>query len=501
MAEEAAMTRKFVLALDQGTTSSRAIVFDDEAGIVAQAQRPIEVTFPQPGWVEVDAEAIWRITEQVGLEAISRAGLVPDQIAAIGITNQRETTIVWDRATGDPVAPAIVWQSRQTAALVRQLEQRGLGELVSTTTGLVLDPYFSATKIRWILDDGDGLQARAENGELCFGTIDSWLIWKLSGGRHLTDITNASRTMLFDIRRCEWAEQLLDDMRIPRAMLPEVVGNSGEIGEAIKGFAGAPIMGSAGDQHAALFGQACFATGMAKNTYGTGSFALANIGDSPIKSNHGLLTTIAWKLGDQVIYAAEGSILVSGSAVQWLRDGLRIIDSSSDVEGLARSVADSGDVVFVPALTGLGAPDWDSSARGLIIGLTRGASRAHVARATLEAIAFQVADVLDAMQRDSGIELPELRVDGGASVNDLLLQMQADLLGVPVVRSAVGETTALGAAYLAGLGAGIWTDEAEISDQWRSNGTFEPSISVDERDSRRCRWRNAVERSRGWADN
>ena len=499
MAEDAAMTRQYVLALDQGTTSSRAIVFDDSARIVAQTQEPVELSFPQPGWVEVDADAIWRITSRVGLEAIERAGLTPGQIAGIGITNQRETTVIWDRATGEPVAPAIVWQSRQTAPVVRELDERGLGDQVTSITGLVLDPYFSATKIRWILDHAGGRQAQAEAGELLFGTIDSWLIWKLTGGLHVTDITNASRTMLFDIHALDWSDRLLDELDIPRSMLPKVVGNCGAIGEAKNGFGGIPIMGSAGDQHAALFGQACFSTGMAKNTYGTGSFALANVGESAVKSEHGLLTTIAWQLGETVTYAAEGSIMVSGSAVQWLRDGLGIIDSSSDIEPLARSAPEGGDVVFVPALAGLGAPDWDSSARGLIVGLTRGATRAHIARATLEAIAFQVADVLEAMRKDSGLEMPELRVDGGASANDLLLQIQADFLGIPVVRSAVQETTALGAACLAGLGAGVWSDTAQISDQWRSNGTFEPAISTNERESRRSRWRDAVQRSRGWA--
>ena len=495
------MTQQFVLALDQGTTSSRAIVFDDRGQIVADAQQPVDVSFPHPGWVEVDANEIWRITEEVGRAALDRASLASDQVAAIGITNQRETTVIWDRKTGEPVAPAIVWQSRQTAPLVRELDERGLGDTVSDITGLVLDPYFSATKIRWILDHGDGLQERAEAGELCFGTIDSWLIWKLTGGFHVTDITNASRTMLFDINSCLWSERLLAELRIPAAMMPEVIGNSGIISEAVGAFAGIPIAGSAGDQHAALFGQACFQTGMAKNTYGTGSFALANIGASPVHSKHGLLTTLAWRLGDSVTYASEGSILVSGSAVQWLRDGLQIIDSSVEIEPLARSVPDSGGVVFVPALAGLGAPDWDASARGLLIGLTRGTTRAHIGRATLEAIAFQVADVLDAMSKDSGVALPELRVDGGASSNGLLLQIQADFLGVPVVRSAIQETTALGAAYLAGLGSGVWSGLSEISGQWQSSGSFQPLISADERESRKERWREAVGRSMRWSTN
>jgi glycerol kinase len=457
--------------------------------------------FPQPGWVEVDANEIWRITAGVGRAAIERAGLATKQITAIGITNQRETTVVWDRRTGEPVASAIVWQSRQTAPLVRALDGRGLGQAVKDITGLVLDPYFSATKIRWILDHDDGLQNRAAAGELCFGTIDSWLIWKLTGGLHVTDITNASRTMLFDIDACHWSDHMLSELNIPLALMPQIVGNSGVIGEATGAFAGIPIAGSAGDQHAALFGQACFQTGMAKNTYGTGSFALANIGDAPVRSKHGLLTTLAWQLGEEVTYASEGSILVSGSAVQWLRDGLQIIETSAEIEQLARSVDDSGDVVFVPALAGLGAPDWDASARGLLVGMTRGTTRAHIARATLEAIAFQVADVLDAMAGDTGVDLPELRVDGGASANDLLLQMQADFLGVPVVRSAVQETTALGAGYLAGLGSGVWSDQSQISQQWQSSGTFEPRISADERESRKYRRRAAVARSMHWVNN
>jgi glycerol kinase len=491
---------QFILAIDQGTTSSRALLFDQTGMAVALAQRPIDVNYPHPGWVNQDANQIWTVTEAVCRDAMASADVDWSRIAAIGITNQRETTILWDRKTGEPVAPAIVWQSRQSADVIRAMERRGVADRYREITGLVLDPYFSASKIRWLLDQDRDLQERAQRGEICFGTVDSWLIWKLTGGEHLTDITNASRTLLFDIRSCAWSDELLADLGIPSSILPAMVPNSGEIASTSAEFGSILITGCAGDQHAALFGQACFAAGQAKNTYGTGSFALLNTGSDVVVSNNGLLTTPAWAYRDQATYALEGSVLVSGSAVQWLRDELGIIQTAAEVESLARSVPDSGGVVFVPALTGLGAPDWDDAARGTILGITRGTTRAHIARATLEAIAMQVADVLRAMVSDAGSPVTELKVDGGAAGNDLLLQLQADLLGVPVVRSAIQETTALGAAYLAGLGIGYWADESELSQMWQSNGQFAPAISDDERESRIAIWRRAVERSRGWAN-
>ena len=491
---------QYILAIDQGTTSSRALLFGRSGAVVSIAQRPVDVTYPRPGWVNQDANQIWTATEAVCREALGKANIGWSRIAAIGITNQRETTILWDRKSGEPLAPAIVWQSRQSADVIRAMERRGVAQRYREITGLVLDPYFSASKIRWLLDQDPHLEERARRSEVCFGTVDSWLIWKLTGGQHLTDVTNASRTLLFDIRTCAWSEALLADLDIPASILPAVVPNSGAIATTRAEVGSVPITGSAGDQHAALFGQACFAAGQAKNTYGTGSFALLNTGADVVASNNGLLTTPAWAFGEQATYALEGSVLVSGSAVQWLRDELGIISEAADVEPLARTVPDSGGVVFVPALTGLGAPDWDDAARGTIIGITRGTTRAHIARATLEAIAMQVADVLRAMASDAGSPVTELKVDGGAAGNDLLLQLQADVLGVPVVRSAIQETTALGAAYLAGLGIGFWTDESELSQMWQSNGQFDPAISEDERESRVRIWRHAVDRSRGWAN-
>jgi glycerol kinase len=489
-----------ILAIDQGTTSSRALVFRADGLIAASAQRPIETTFPRPGWVNQDAANIWSVTRSVCEEALNSVGRAWSEIAAIGITNQRETTVVWERATGKPLTPAIVWQSRQSAGVIANMAGRGMADTYRATTGLVLDPYFSASKIRWLFDADPELERRARRGEVCFGTVDSWLIWNLTGGEHLTDATNAARTLLFDIHEQRWSDPLLDDLGIPASILPAVVPNAGEIASTTPEFGSIPIAGCAGDQHAALFGQACFEPGSAKNTYGTGSFALLNTGGNVVASNNGLLTTMGWVLDGVPTFALEGSVLVSGAAVQWLRDGLGIIERSGDVEELAKAVPDSGGVCFVPALTGLGAPDWDGAARGTLLGITRGTTKAHIARATLEAIAFQVADVLRAMESDAGSPIRVLKVDGGAAANDLLLQMQADLLGVVVNRSAIQETTALGAAYLAGLGVGIWSGPDEIAAMWQSGGVFEPSVSNDERESRVRQWRRAVERSRGWAN-
>lgn len=495
--------REFLLALDQGTTSSRAIVFDRDGEVRGVGQLATTQAYPKPGWVNQDAVEIWESTLAVAHEAVAAAGVGAEAIAAIGITNQRETTVLWDRASGKPVAPAIVWQSRQTAGLVDAIVARGMGPVYTRRTGLVPDAYFSATKIAWLLEEDRELRRRAEAGDVVFGTVDSWLLWNLSGGRlHVTDASNASRTMLYDIRAGEWADALLSDLQIPRAMLPEVRANSEVLCETEAELFGAalPIAGMAGDQQAALFGQACFRPGEAKNTYGTGSFLLLQTGSEARASQHGLLTTVAWEIDGVVEYALEGAIFVTGAAVQWLRDGLGIIATAADVEGLAGSVADSGGVVFVPALAGLGAPFWDQAARGTLVGITRGTTAAHIARATLEAIAFQTRDVLDAMKADAGIGLTELRVDGGASANDLLMQIQADLLGCPVVRPRNVETTALGAAYLAGLAIGVWKDREEIRGQWREDRRFEPRWSDAERDGRYGEWLRAVERAKGWIE-
>jgi glycerol kinase len=492
----------YILALDQGTTSSRAIVFDEAGSLVALAQQPTQQIYPQPGWVNQDAEEIWTTTLAVARDAVAKAGITPNQIAAIGITNQRETTILWDRATGRPVAPASVGQSRQTAPLVDAIAARGMSPTYQARTGLVPDAYFSATKIAWLLDQDLELRRRAEAGEIAFGTVDAWLLWNLSGGGvHRSDRTNASRTMLYDIHGLDWADELLDDLAIPRAVLPEVRGNVERLTETTPDLFGVPIpvTGSAGDQQSALFGQACFAPGQAKNTYGTGSFLLLNTGREPKSSTHQLLTTIAWTIDGQTDYALEGAIFVTGAAVQWLRDGLGIIDDAAESEALAGSVANAGGVTFVPALTGLGSPHWDPAARGTIVGITRGTTAAHIARATLDAIAFQTRDVLEAMVSDAGVPLAELRVDGGAARNDLLLQIQADVLGVPVVRPTNVETTALGAAYLAGLASGLWRDRDEIAAKWREDRRFEPAISADERETGYATWRRAVDRARGWA--
>ncbi len=490
---------KYVLALDQGTTSSRALLFDHDTRVVGVAQQEFEQHFPRPGWVEHDPDTIWRSQLDVAREVLETTGVVPSEIAAIGIANQRETTVVWDRRTGRPVGNAIVWQDRRTAERCRRLVTDGHLPLIRSRTGLLADAYFSASKIEWILDSSPGLRDRAEAGEFAFGTIDSWLVWQLLGGRHVTDPSNASRTQLFDVHRGDWCDDLLQLFGIPRSMLPEVVGNSEVVGETVPEWFGGsiPVAGMAGDQQAALFGQVCFSPGLAKNTYGTGCFALVNTGETAADSDNELLTSVAWRIGDRTEYALEGSVFVAGAAVQWLRDGLGILESASEVEALAASVEDSGGVQFVPAFTGLGAPHWDSDARGTLVGLTRGTTRAHVARATLEGIAHQVVDVLDAMQADTGRPLAELRVDGGASRNDLLMQMQADLLGYPVVRPETTETTALGAALLAGLAVGFWPNREAVAERWQVERRFEPNLSSDEVSRSRDRWRDAVARASG----
>ena len=491
---------QFILALDQGTTSSRSILFDAAGTPVATAQREFTQHFPRSGWVEHDAEEIWTTQAATITEVLVRARATPADVAAIGIANQRETTVLWDRSTGRPLAPAIVWQDRRTADQCQQLKAEGLEPEVARRTGLLLDPYFSGTKLAWLLDHVPGARQRAESGELAFGTIDSWLVWKLSNGaRHVTDVSNASRTLLLNLASAEWDEFMLERLRIPRAVLPQVVPSSLDLNApaARLGAHSVPIAGIAGDQQAALFGQACFEAGMAKNTYGTGCFVLMNTGTSPLASSNRLLTTIAWQTTDRR-YALEGAVFVGGAVVQWLRDGLGIIERSADIEALAASVPDTGGVYLVPAFTGLGSPHWDAYARGTMVGLSRGTTRAHIARAALEAIAFQSAEVLLAMQRDAHHPLIELRVDGGASANDLLLQFQADLLGVPVVRPHVTETTALGAAYLAGLGTGFWSSPTAVAANWRAERRFEPQMSRDEASIRLARWAQAVERSRGW---
>jgi glycerol kinase len=493
----------FILALDQGTTSSRAILFDHDGEVRAMAQTEFEQIFPQPGWVEHDPNAIWATQLAVVTEALARGGIAPREVAAIGITNQRETTIVWDRDTGRPVYNAIVWQDRRTAGDCDALKAAGHAEAIAAKTGLVLDAYFSGTKLKWILDNVPGAREQAVSGRLLFGTVDTWLVWKLTGGEvYVTDVTNASRTLLFDIHRGAWDDELLALFGVPRAMLPEVRGSSGVIGETAGNILAAriPIAGIAGDQHAALFGQRCVSPGMVKNTYGTGCFMLMHTGATPIRSRNHLITTAACTTGNERAYALEGSVFVAGAAVQWLRDGLGIIRSSVEVESLAASVPDNGGVYLVPAFTGLGSPHWDPYARGAIVGITRGATAGHIARAALESIAYQTADVLRAMESDAGIALAQLRVDGGATGNDLLMQFQADVLGVPVVRPKVHETTALGAAYLAGLAVGYWTGDAEIDRQWQAERVFEPAMSTDRAQALMSRWRRAVERAKGWAD-
>ena len=500
---------RWVLALDQGTTSSRSILFDHEGNIAAVAQREFTQHFPQAGWVEHDAGEIWSSQLATLVEVLQTAGARPGDIAAVGITNQRETTVLWDRATGEPVAPAIVWQDRRTADTCAALRADGHEAEVTRRTGLLLDPYFSGTKLAWLLEHVPGARARAERGELCFGTIDSWLVWKLSGGRHhVTDVTNASRTLLLNLAG-EWDEHMLQLLRIPRALLPRVLPSSFEahIRVTVAGM-DIPLTGIAGDQQAALFGQACLQPGMAKNTYGTGCFMLMHTGSRPLASHHRLLTTVACTTGSAaenaptksaLQYALEGSVFVGGAVVQWLRDGLGFVSRAGEVEALATSVTDHGGVYVVPAFTGLGSPHWDPFARGSIVGITRGTTRGHIARAALESIAFQSAELLQAMQQDADAPLRELRVDGGASRNDFLMQFQSDLLGVPVVRPAVTETTALGAAYLAGLATGFWSSTKEIATRWRVERRFEPAMPRDIAAARMHEWSRAVERSLGWA--
>jgi glycerol kinase len=492
---------RFVMALDQGTTSSRAILFDRDGSVAAVDQHEFTQHFPKPGWVEHDAEEIWQSQLRAARGAMGKAGASGKDVAAIGITNQRETSVVWERASGAPAHRAIVWQSRQTAPICEALRRRGLEEEVRARTGLVIDAYFSGTKVRFILDAIPDGQQRAERGELAFGTVDSWLLYRLTRGRvHATEYSNASRTLLYNIHEREWDPLLLDALRVPRAMLPEVKASSGVFGMADREWFGAeiPVAGIAGDQQAALFGQRCTEPGQAKNTYGTGCFLLMNTGEKAPRSQSGLVTTIAWGIGGRVEYALEGSVFVTGSAVQWLRDGLRIVSSAAESEALARSVPDSGGVYLVPAFTGLGAPYWDERARGVLVGLTRGTTREHVVRATLEAIAYQTRDVVECLQRDAAISLAALRVDGGAAANDFLMQFQADVLGKPVERPAQLEVTALGAALLAGLATGFWTDASAPG----SGGVvrFEPKLDPQRRESLYAGWKRAVERSRGWAE-
>lgn len=490
-----------ILALDQGTTSSRAILFDASSSVVGVAQQEFQQFFPRPGWVEHDPQEIWSSQLATAREVLEKTGTALGDVEAIGITNQRETTIIWDRETGEPIHPAIVWQDRRTAGICDQLREEGHEDLIREKAGLVIDAYFSGTKVKWLLDNVEGARQRAEAGELAFGTVDTWLVWNLTGGaKHVTDVSNACRTLFFNLHTLQWDDELLDILGVPRSLLPDIVSNSEVVGTAVKEQLGAeiPIAGMAGDQQAALFGQACHDPGQAKNTYGTGSFVLMNTGEEPVISQNQLVTSVAWKLGDRVNYALEGSIFVTGAAIQWLRDQLGIISHASEVEGLAASVEDNGGVYFVPAFTGLGAPHWDPYARGAIVGLTRGSSKGHIARAALEGIAFQTVEVLLAMEKDSGIELAELRVDGGASMNALLMQIQTDLLGVPVVRPEVSETTALGAAYFAGLAVGFWIGLEEIAAKWAVDARFEPQMERCEAESMLAHWIRAVDKAKAW---
>ena len=492
-----------ILALDQGTTSSRAIIFDHDGSIRAVAQKEFKQIFPQAGWVEHDPQEIWQSQLETAREVLAKAGLTAGDIAAIGITNQRETTVVWDRATGAPIHNAIVWQDRRTASFCDSLKHAGHAAEIQHRSGLVIDAYFSGSKLRWLLDNVPNARARAERGELAFGTIDTWLVWNLTGGKqHLTDPSNASRTMLYDLHTGSWSDELCKILGVPRAVLPDIKASSEVYAQSDASLLGGaiPIAGIAGDQQAALFGQGCFSRGLAKNTYGTGCFMLMNIGSTPAPSKHQLLTTVAWRTGKDTDFALEGSVFIGGAAVQWLRDGLGIIKSSGEVEELAASVPDSAGVYLVPAFAGLGAPHWDQYARGLIAGITRGTNRGHIARAALEGIAFQVADVLDVMKQDSGIAMNELRVDGGACTNNLLMQFQADVLQVPVVRPKVIETTALGAAYLAGLAVGFWKSKEEVATAWQAERRFTPAMPAAQAAHRRSRWAEALNRARDWEE-
>ena len=492
---------KYILALDQGTTSSRAILFDHAGSIVAVAQKEFPQIFPKPGWVEHDPRDIWSTQAGVAAEVLTKANVGAADVTAIGITNQRETTVVWDRTTGEPICNAIVWQDRRTASICDRLRARKLDRMIRRKTGLVIDAYFSATKVQWILQNVKGARARAKAGELAFGTVDSWLIWNLTGGNvHATDASNASRTMLFDITKGDWDDELLKLFDVPRSMLPEVRSSSEVYGVTTLLGAPIPIAGIAGDQQAALFGQACTKPGMAKNTYGTGCFMLMNTGTKRIASKNNLLTTVAWRIGGRTEYALEGSIFIAGAVVQWLRDGLEFFRSAAEVEELAARVSDTGGVYLVPAFAGLGAPHWDQYARGTMVGLTRGTTKAHIARAALEGIVLQVMDVLKAMEADAGIKLRELRVDGGASANDLLMQLQADLLNVPVVRPKVAETTALGAAYLAGLAVGFWKNQADIARQWQADKRFKPAMKPAARSKITKGWVRALSRAKAWEE-
>jgi glycerol kinase len=498
------MSKRYVLALDQGTTSSRAIVFDDQSGIVAVAQKEFTQIFPKPGWVEHDADEIWSTQIGVAAEAVAKAGIGPGDIAAIGITNQRETTVVWDRTTGKPVHNAIVWQSRQTMEICDALKAKGLADTFRRKTGLVIDAYFSGTKVKWILDNVAGAREKAERGDLLFGTIDTWLIWKLTAGKvHVTDYSNASRTLMYNIRDLKWDEEILAELAVPASMLPAVRPSSeiyGHTDPAVFFGAAVPIAGAAGDQQAALFGQTCFQPGMAKNTYGTGCFMLMNTGEKVYESDNGLLTTIAWGLDGKVEYALEGSIFIAGAAVQWLRDSLRLIETAADSEYYARKVKDAAGVYVVPAFVGLGAPYWDMKARGAILGLTRGSGKANIIRAALDSMAYQTKDVLSAMEADSAIKLQALKVDGGAVGNNILMQFQADILGVPVDRPQVTETTALGAAYLAGLATGVWSDKDSLVSNWKLDTRFTPQMDDAEAARLYKGWRKAVARALDWEE-
>jgi len=495
--------RSYILAIDQGTTGSTALLFDNDGRVVSSAYREVNQIYPQPGWVEQDPKELLQSSITVARQSLEKAEVSLSQVKSLGITSQRETTIVWDRHTGEPVANAIVWQCRRTAPLCEELKQKGLSQTIMEKTGLIIDAYFSATKLRWLLDNITQGQQRARNGDLLFGTVDSWLVWNLTGGAvHITDYSNACRTMLFNIHTLRWDSELMSLFDIPESILPEVMLSSqiyGETSASLLGDSTVPLSAVVGDQQAALFGQACYETGMAKNTYGTGSFVLLNTGGKPVNSKNGLVTTIAWGLPGGVSYAMEGSIFITGAAVQWLRDGLGIIDSAAESEAMACSVSDNGGVYFVPALAGLGAPYWDMYARGTIIGLTQGTERNHLVRATLEAIAYQARDVIEVMGTEAGLQVPLLRVDGGGTANEFLMQFQADILGIPIQVAAVAETTALGAAYLAGLAVGFWQDTAEIARKWQASRTYEPNMSIDQREFLYSGWKRAVERARDWA--